>query len=191
MIQYQERQPLTPLADQLECFWFVSDNEKLSTGPSERILPDGCLEWIFHLGTPYRRWTEAGDWERQPRSFIVGELTKFLLIQPAGQASIMGVRFRPGGAYRFLRISLDTLTDKTIPTGDVWGIEGKRLEEAVLEASDDADRQRLVEEFLLSRLCEHLGTSAIRIGGNGNNTSARTGSCYRSCRRAWMELAPA
>jgi hypothetical protein len=62
---------MAPLAEHLECLWFVSDDDASPmTRASERVLPDGCLEWIFHLGAPFRRWTPAGNWELQPCSFV-------------------------------------------------------------------------------------------------------------------------
>ncbi|MCM3872212.1 MAG: helix-turn-helix domain-containing protein [Pyrinomonadaceae bacterium] len=153
MMQYTEHRPSPLLAQHLECFWFLSDtNSSPATGASERVLPDGCVEWIFHLGSPFQRSTITGEWVRQPRSFVVGELTRFLLLQPTGDVAVMGVRFRPGGAYRFLPFPLSDFTDSTVRTGDIWGHAGTYLEEAVLEAHNDMQRQQLVEEFLLRQL---------------------------------------
>jgi AraC-like DNA-binding protein len=152
-MRYTEHQPMPVLADFLECLWFVSDDEaSAATRPVERVLPDGCIEWIFHLGAPFQRWTPAAGWALQSRSFVVGELTQFLLLQPTGPAAVMGVRFRPGGAYRFLALPLDALTDDIVPTADVWGSGAKYLEQAVLDARTDTERARLVEAFLLQRL---------------------------------------
>lgn len=155
-MQYSEHQPSPALAQHLECLWFLTtSNSSSAISASERVLPDGCVEWIFHLGAPFRRSINTGtrdEWERQPRSFVVGELTRFLLLQPTGDVSVMGVRFRPGGAYRFLPFSLSDITDSTVSTGDVWGREGSYLEEAVLEARNNMQRQELVEEFLFRQL---------------------------------------
>ncbi len=96
--------------------------------------------------------TSTGEWKRQPRSFVVGELTRFLLLQPTGDVAVMGVRFRPVGAYRFLPFPLSEVTDSMVPTGDVWGHQGTYFEEAVLEARNNLQRQKLVEEFLLQQL---------------------------------------
>jgi AraC-like DNA-binding protein len=153
MMRYTEQRPSSALAKHLECFWFVTDTDaSAATRSSERVLPDGCVEWIFHIGAPFQRWTTEGKWEKQPRSFVVGELTRFLLLQAAGPVSTMGVRFRPGGAYRFLPFPLNILTDDTIATDEIWGREGTHLEETVLKARSDARRQHLVEQFLLRRL---------------------------------------
>ncbi len=151
-MRYWEAAPTPSLKQHLECFWFVSDEDRPVTGATERVLPDGCLEWIFHLGVPFERATLSGEWEKQPRSFVVGQLTRFLLLQAKGRVEIMGVRFKPGGAYRFLQLPLDSLTDQNVPTADVWGRKGNDLEQAVHEAGSNARRQQLVEGFLLRLL---------------------------------------
>jgi len=151
-MNYREHQPSPVLAKYLECFWFVSDAGIATTnGVAERVLPDGCVEWIFHLGTPFCRWLN-GCWALQPCSFVVGELTRFILLQPSGPVATMGVRFRPGGAYRFLPVPLDLLTDEAVSTSNIWGREGRFLEEAVIDAANDLERQRLIEKFLAARL---------------------------------------
>lgn len=153
MLRYTERRPSPALAQHLECIWFASETDiSPAKGALERVLPDGCLEWIFHLGSPFQRSTTAGEWELQPQSFVVGELTRFLLLQPTGVVAVMGVRFRPRGAYRFLPFSLSDFTDGTVPTCDVWGHKGTYLEDAVLAARNNTQRQQLVEDFLLRQL---------------------------------------
>jgi AraC-like DNA-binding protein len=151
-MNYAEHRPSPALAKYIEAIWFVSENTPAAT-PSlaERVLPDGCIEWIFHLGAPFRRFND-GAWEVQPRSFVVGELTGFILLQAIGPTATMGVRFRPGGAYRFMPAPLHLLTDETVRTDDIWGPAGKYLEEAILTARADNHRKDLIEGFLLSRL---------------------------------------
>ena len=150
-MKYTERKPIPALGNHLECFWFALSDEP-PTGEPERVLPDGCIEWIFHVGAPFRRLNRANEWEMQPRSFVVGELTRFILLQPTGPVHTMGVRFRPGGAYRFLPLPIHLLTDGFVSTGDLWGRDSQFLEEAVCEAHSDHERQRRVEAFLISCL---------------------------------------
>lgn len=153
-MNYTEHRPTPALAKYLEVIWFVSGEGNTTTDTAtqyERVFPDGCIEWIFHLGAPFLR-SLNGRWERQRRSFVVGELTQFILLQATGPTATMGVRFRPGGAYRFMPAPLNLLTDETVPTEDVWGTEGKYLEEAVLAGRNDIERRNLIEDFLLARL---------------------------------------
>lgn len=152
-MNYFERKPHPAIAEHLECFWFAS-NDEAPAGVPERVIPDGCIEWIFHLGAPFERMNPAHKWELQPRSFVVGELTRFILLQPTGPVRTMGVRFRPGGAYRFLAFPVDLLNDSFVSTGDVWGRDGEELEEGVLGAGTHQQRQQVVETFLLGRLID-------------------------------------
>ncbi|HEV7395607.1 MAG TPA: helix-turn-helix domain-containing protein [Pyrinomonadaceae bacterium] len=150
-MHYCEHSPSPVLARYLEAFWFVTDQGASAPSGPERVLPDGCIEWIFHLDSPFQRLVSE-TFETQCRSFVVGELTQFILLQPTGRTNTMGVRFRPGGAYRFMPTPLNLLTDETVATEDIWGMDGKFLEEAVLEAANDLERIELIEQFLIARL---------------------------------------
>ncbi len=150
-MKYTEYQPSPELARYVECVWFVHDKSATAANVADRVFPDGCIEWIFHLQSGFQALS-LGHWHLQPRSFVVGEMTSFLLLQPTGPVATMGVRFRPGGAYRFLPRPVDALTDAAIATGDVWGSAGDRLVERVLNASDDSERVKMVEQFLTEQM---------------------------------------
>ena len=152
-MEYSEHKPVPALAGYVECFWFARNDARPATTP-DRVLPDGCIEWIFHLDDSFRVLTPTKQWEVQPGSFVVGEMTRFILLQPIGRVLTMGVRFRPGGAYRFLPFPVDLLTDTFVRTGDIWGREGELLEEAILSARSDRERTLTVETFLIRRLIE-------------------------------------
>jgi AraC-like DNA-binding protein len=177
-MDYREHKPTLALRDHVECFWFVTSDYPATTFTAERVLPDGCLEWIFHLGAPFDRLLPNNQWERQPKSFLVGELTRFLLLQPLGPPSVMGVRFRPIGAYRFMPFPLAEVTDQIVETADVWQKEGVSIEDAVFNARDDSDRIQLVETFLLRRL--HNSTHRPRF-------EAAVSATLRACGQARVD----
>jgi AraC-like DNA-binding protein len=70
----------------------------------DRIFPDGCMELVFHLGTPFSAWDDDGREAVQPAALLVGQLTRALRVRPSARAAVVGVRFHPGGAFPFLRI---------------------------------------------------------------------------------------
>ena len=136
--------------DQTQVFLVRFDTHgSAAIGATRRVMPGNCLQVDF---SPLCLLSSSQVNGEQPQSFVVGRLTRFLLLKPTGRVEIMGVRFKPGGAYRFLTCPLGSLTDSNVPTADIWGIEGRYLEQAVLEACDNARRQQLVEEFLLRKL---------------------------------------
>jgi len=101
-MKYVEHPVGPSLAAHVECVWSAEDAEA-EAAPPERVLPDGCVEWIFHLGMPYADYTEGiGRRRVQPASFLVGPMTRPIEIAPTGPVSTLGVRFRPGGARGLL-----------------------------------------------------------------------------------------
>jgi AraC-like DNA-binding protein len=151
-MRYEEHRPAAPLDRYVECFWLARDDEPAPARSPERVLPDGCVEWIFHLGDPFCRFLPDGAAKRQPSSFVVGEMTRPLLVGRSGRVATLGVRFRPGRAHPFLPVSLAELTDTSATTADLWGAEGASLEDAVMHARSARERRLTLEGFLLRRL---------------------------------------
>src|SRR5215471_3385981 len=151
-MNYSEHRPGAALAPWIECAWFASGATVRPAAAPERVLPDGCVEWVFHFGDPFLRWSADGRSEKQPSSFVVGEMTRPLFVSPSGRVSTMGVRFRPGAAYRFLPVPLEDLTDSAVPTADLWRAEGRDLENSLHESRGEEDRLAAIAGFLLGRL---------------------------------------
>jgi AraC-like DNA-binding protein len=151
-LDYREVRPRPPLDRFLECFWFVDAAPPSPAAPPERIVPDGCPEVIVHAGDPFERVDDRGIGMLQPRSFLVGTLTRPLLVRPGGRVRTMGIRFRPFGLSAFTDIPMHELTDKATALGDVWNGGARRLEEALGEAGTDEERAGSAERFLLDRL---------------------------------------
>ena len=150
LMQYREHSPGEALAPFIECIWFLSGRSESGAEP-ERVLPDGCIELIVHLGDRFHEWTAAGEIE-QPRAFVVGNMTRPLLLRAGARIATMGIRFRPGGAYPFLSVGLDRLTDSRVSLDALWGRDGAVFERQLLDARDDWERRAIVESFLLERL---------------------------------------
>jgi hypothetical protein len=83
-------------------------------GPAVRILPDGCLDLIWHDGD----------------LFIAGPDT-FAQVSTAG-GSFVGLRFAAGPG--FLRVPADALRDRHTPLAALWHpADVRRLSEQVAE----------------------------------------------------------
>jgi AraC-like DNA-binding protein len=144
-MRYAEHRPSPPLAGRVECFWFAEDPQTRA-GSAERVLPDGCIEWIFHLGRPY---LDASG-RLQPTSFVAGPTTRPLTITPSGSVATLGVRFRPGGA-RGLLPPLSLFVDAFPTPREVWGAAAGSIEDEVAGAPDLEARAVVLERFLEKR----------------------------------------
>ena len=115
----------------VDAFWAFA-----STGKAHRILPDGCIDFIFDL--------EAG------RAMVQGPMTRAELVALPEGSRVFGVRFLPGAASAFVDADAHTLEDRAADLEDVTtAARSWRLGERVAEARDHAARCRLIGDFLL------------------------------------------
>jgi AraC-like DNA-binding protein len=123
-MEYREHRVPPPLDAFVECVWFLAgeqDGPGAGARPLQRILPDGCVELIFHFHERFHAISTTGASMQQPACFVVGMLTSPFVIAPAAHVDTMAVRFRPGGAYPFFRGPLTALTDRAAGLDDLWG----------------------------------------------------------------------
>ena len=68
---YQEFSPAASLRHHVECFWVLSNNERVASPSVERILPDGCMELILNCAEPFSR-LQVGQWQNSLRLYWLG-----------------------------------------------------------------------------------------------------------------------
>jgi AraC-like DNA-binding protein len=150
-MDYREHGVRPPLDAMVECVWFLRGDGR-HADPLQRVLPDGCIELVFHFGHRFAWVSADGAHHRQDACVVAGMLTAPLVLVPPDDADTMGVRFRPGCAYRFLRVPLSELTDRTIGLDCIWGSSARRLEEELGAARGDGARLAIVTRVLTERL---------------------------------------
>jgi AraC-like DNA-binding protein len=115
----------------VDAFWAFE-----SSGAPHRVLPDGCIDFIFDL--------KAG------RAIVQGPMTRAeVFVLPAG-SRVFGVRFAPGAGRAFVDTEAHALEDRSADLEDVTrAARSWRLAERVAEAENDVARRHLIGEFLL------------------------------------------
>jgi AraC-like DNA-binding protein len=121
-MRYHEVKPKPPLAKYVECFWTLesdritprSQTEPAEAVQPERILPDGCVELILNFGARFQEQRDNGQQEQQPVHFLVGQMTRPMLISPNGQVELIGIRFQPGGTLPFFRFEMQEVTNRVV-----------------------------------------------------------------------------
>jgi AraC-like DNA-binding protein len=134
--QYEEAPAPAPLARYVAAFWQMSGRSPLNGGAVHRVLPDGCMDVVFDLGSV------------REVSFV-GTMTTALCVLLTEELDGFGIRFRPGGAAPWLRIAADELTDSSLDMHDCPLRAPQSLIDALAAASSLAARARLASEWLL------------------------------------------
>jgi AraC-like DNA-binding protein len=134
----------------VKCYWTLESSKETKT-EKQRIVPDGCMEMIFHYGDLFRQYTDNETFLIQPKCFVFGQITSPLDIEPTGEIGIFAVRFYPEGFTPFASIPVKQMENKAVPLQELFGDEGLELEKAMLAARKE-DRVKIVEAFLLGKL---------------------------------------
>jgi AraC-like DNA-binding protein len=145
--------PQLPLSQFVENMWLVQGFE--TDYKRERILPDGAIELIFDLDPEPKYIFEdesSVKFRTVKKAWISGERTRYIVIGAEKNQSMVGVRFRPGGAYPFFRFPISELSEYVTELDLIWGrlVDDIRDELQAIE-SPDARLLRL-EAFLLRQV---------------------------------------
>lgn len=149
-MNYRVYTPTSELQSFVKCFWTLED-ERNAVPVKQRVVPDGCMEMIFHYGDLYRQYFEDGSSIIQPKSFVFGQITQYIEIAPTGISGIVAARFLPEGLMPF-NLPISLLENKAVSLTELFGEKGKELEDDVIASSDNMQRIKLIETFLLSCL---------------------------------------
>src|SRR5947209_8737679 len=113
--------PPPPLSDFVELFWLSEGY--VQPHARERLLPQGTVELIINLGGETSRVYRGAD--GRPESFrgplVSGPHSGFFAIDTAQALSVLGVHFRPGGAFPFFRPPAGELHDAHVALDVLWG----------------------------------------------------------------------
>ena len=164
-MQYREFDPGEDASRLIACYWVL---EGAASGV-QRVVPDGRAELILNLAQPFEALTN-GTWQRQPQCFLAGQLTGPLMLRGAGQASIIGVRFRPGGVGQLLGMPVQELTAQTISADDL-GLRGlgglatlAEVERAILRHERGASDPMVDESARLLSVLPDVAAAAGALG---------------------------
>jgi hypothetical protein len=150
--------PRPPLNNFVELFWFY---DGYSPGPhsKERLMPDGSVELVINLKENEARIYDRENLarcERLPGAILAGPHSRFFVIDTSQQASVIGIHFKPGGAFPFFKLPADELHNLHVSLEDLWGIEATLLRERLLEAPTPENKFQVIENCLLAQAFKPL-----------------------------------
>ena len=145
--------PKPPLSKFVDIFWLYEGyNAEGRTGP---ILPTGRLELAINLRQDEMRFHDFDVSKTSTRfsaAVVSGAHGQRFVPAAREELCVIGVHFKPGGAFPFLGLPASDLADTHVDLDILWGALAGRLRERLCEARTSAERFHLVEEALLDRL---------------------------------------
>lgn len=150
-VSYLRLEPSADLSELVGNFWFMSGAGPAAMPGGHRILPDGCMEFVFQLGDPFSERRPDGTWRLQPHHLLVGQMERRVDVKPSGTIHTVGVHFRPAGMASFVPGDLSRFANRIVPLAPVLGADLPPLL-AGLRSSRKPERSvALLEDFLRGR----------------------------------------
>lgn len=152
-MNYNTYTPQPALSAIVKCYWTLEVHAE-AAGQKQLILPDGCVDMCFILGDDIKRFTDENNFIIQPRQMLLGQITKPFYIEPAGYVNTFAARFYPYGFTPFIQLPLSELANSETPLHILFGNEtAAQLSNDISNANNSSDRIKIIETFLLNRLC--------------------------------------
>lgn len=152
---YVELIPSLRLRPYIQLIWCM-ESEAIALQSPERIAPDGIVELVLHYGEPIAVRFAGETFTRQPQSSAVSQTRRFVDIRSTGPIGLISVRFRPWGAYHFIRTPVSAFRDQVVSADALWDASRiRKLEEELAAATTVYQRVALVETFLLEELARN------------------------------------
>ena len=141
-------QPSPVLLPYIKHYWTL----KISDAPAirERVIASGSMTLVFHRGN--RMFSSVED-DLQPRSFICGLSSKYTDLLSSDQLDMIVVVFRPFGLKAFFDAPACEFQDRCVSINDLGDKYLIELEDKLFYEQDDDICIKLIEEYLIKRLC--------------------------------------
>ena len=148
--------PKPPLSDFVEMFWLLEGHTQAAP---ERALPTATVELIIDLRQDSLRVFNRQHPNRVQSfhgAMICGPHSEFFVIDAARDESVLGVHFKPGGAFPFLKLPLGELHNAHVSLETLWGAPALSLREQLLEAKTPKEKFHILEKCLSAQLSRPL-----------------------------------
>ena len=152
---YRRYTPSLPLSAFVDCIWYSEGFE--GAHERERLLPNGESGIVFDLREQPVRIYDAQNidkFESYAPAIFCGARTDCFVIDTSRQEPVIGIQFRPGGAFPFLAMPASEVANGTYSLDDIWPGQARLLRDELMNAPDIDAMFCILERVLTSRLAK-------------------------------------
>jgi len=192
---YRTHVPGPPLSRFVEMFWY---GENVPRHLFERFLPNGDVDLVINLQDA--TFLLHDDVSRRHTRRLTGPIvsgihSRYYVVDTGQQASLIGVKFRPGGAHPFLHDSADRLQNLQLGLDDLWGAAAVELQERLMDAKTMEARFQCLEAALRARLSSTARThpavahaASLFLASHGTSPISGAAAAVSLSPRRFIEL---
>jgi AraC-like DNA-binding protein len=160
---YKTFEPSPPFDALIENVWYWRGSDPGHA--KDTIMASGRLGLFVNLNSDALSWyggERYGERNMLSGIAICGTHTRTFAID-AYQPHMLGVQFKPGGAFAFFGGSAREFQDVHVSLGDIWGCDADRLHQRLVEAPTPNDKIALLFHEMARRYSEQAHHPAVAI----------------------------
>lgn len=154
---YNISKPVPILQPFVDILWFY--DSYIPSSRAERILPTGTAELVINVHGGLLRVAD-GHAPQCFRSFrgavVCGPHTHGFVIDTSQPSTLLGIQFKPGGAFPFFSLPVQELHNQHVLLTDLWGSVTSDLLEQVSMAATPQAAFCSVEQIMLAQAVRPL-----------------------------------
>jgi AraC-like DNA-binding protein len=134
-MRFWKYRPGPPLADFVDLFWYYEDYAPPHR--EESVLPMATTELVIHVDGSHRC------------PVVSGPHSKPFVLNTSQPASMVGVHFKPGGAFAFLNGSMAGLHNAHATLESLWGRKSAEVQDRLMACRTPDGKFRILEQALV------------------------------------------
>jgi AraC-like DNA-binding protein len=131
--QYARAPPIPELCAHFQCIWTNSVHAQHARRVA--VVPDGCVDLLW----------------RDNRFAVVGPDVSAANPVLSPGSTVLGIRFRPGAAAKWLRVSLTEIVGHEVSMAEIWGREANWFGEVIGEAPSVCEQALAFQQLLAGK----------------------------------------
>ena len=135
----------------LKEYWIAENSHSIPV--TQKIIPDGYYEIIFHYKDPYRI-NLHGEWETQSKTLFAGQISQHFYLQSTGESGMIGLKLKPTAAYRLFALPMDQYKDRVVDLRSITKLDNAQVMPVVTPEIPPMERVEYAEQWL-KNLTEH------------------------------------
>ena len=149
--------PRAPLSGLVDCLWYWEGAPQ--THSKERLLPNGESSIVFNLiDEPMRIYDlpNLTQYKSYGVAVLSGARSNCFAIDAEQQERVIGIQFRPGGAFPFFRMPASEAEGISVDLEDLWPGKAREIRERLIAARSIESMFAALECCLLEQLVRPL-----------------------------------
>jgi AraC-like DNA-binding protein len=153
-MKFNSYHPSPKLAHVVAHYWTLESEGEHDLSGQFRFIPDGYVDWIFHLKSP---WTYRFESQNEPgsthQSHAFGHAKRFIDISLSGESMFLfGVKFHPWAASTLWNLSMNEATETPIDLEELNDAGLNRLTSSIYQSKSIQRSIQLCEDELTQRM---------------------------------------